>query len=79
MDLYKKKRGSGSAEDIERRYGKAWIWTTIDTPTRLLITYWIGGFGMHIWHVFLKGYLSECSFKYRDFGQRSISLLWNLF
>jgi IS1 family transposase len=43
LDLCKKKESSGSAEDIERQYGRAWIWTAIDAPTRLLITFWIGG------------------------------------
>ena len=43
MDLCKKKESSGSAEDIERQYGRTWIWTAIDAPTRLLITFWIGG------------------------------------
>lgn len=43
MDLYKKKKSSGSAEDLENYYGRTWIWTAIDAPTRLLITFWIGG------------------------------------
>jgi IS1 family transposase len=43
VDLCKKKESSGSAEDLERQYGRTWIWTAIDAPTRLLITFWIGG------------------------------------
>lgn len=43
VDLYKKKKSSGSGEDLERQYGRTWIWTAIDAPTRLLITFWIGG------------------------------------
>ena len=43
MDLCKKKESSGSAEDLEREYGQTWIWTAIDAPSRLLITFWIGG------------------------------------
>lgn len=43
MDLCKKKESSGSAEDLERQYGRTWIWTAIDAPTRLLITFWVGG------------------------------------
>jgi len=43
MDLCEKKENSGSAEDLERQYGWTWIWTAIDAPTRLLITFWIGG------------------------------------
>ncbi|MFH1155535.1 MAG: hypothetical protein V1793_17150 [Pseudomonadota bacterium] len=43
MDLCKKKENSGSDEDLEHQYGRTWIWTAIDAPTRLLITFWIGG------------------------------------
>jgi IS1 family transposase len=43
MDICKKKKCSGSKEDLECQYGQAWIWTAIDAPTRLLITFWIGG------------------------------------
>jgi IS1 family transposase len=43
MDLCKKKESLGSAEDSELQYGRTWIWTAIDTPTRLLITFWVGG------------------------------------
>ena len=42
MDVYKKKKNSGSADDLEHQYGQAWIWTAIDAPTRLLITFWLG-------------------------------------
>jgi IS1 family transposase len=43
VDLRKKKESSGSEKDLEREYGRTWIWTAIDAPTRLLITFWIGG------------------------------------
>ena len=43
MDFCKKKESSGSKKDIESQYGRTWIWTAIDTPTRLLIAFWIGG------------------------------------
>lgn len=43
MDVYKKKENSGSAEDLKHEYGRTWIWTAIDAPTRLLITFYIGG------------------------------------
>jgi IS1 family transposase len=43
VDIYKKKKSSGSAEDLESHYGRTWIWTAIDAPTRLLITFYIGG------------------------------------
>jgi IS1 family transposase len=43
MDVCKKKESSGSDEDVEREWGRTWIWTAIDAPTRLLITFWIGG------------------------------------
>jgi len=43
VDLCKKKEHSGAAQDLEERYGRTWIWTAIDVPTRLLITFWIGG------------------------------------
>ena len=42
MDLRKKKESSGSAEELEAEYGQTWIWTAIDAPSRLLITFWIG-------------------------------------
>ncbi|MFO7713333.1 hypothetical protein [Desulfosarcina sp.] len=32
-----------SLSDLEKQYGQTWIWTAIDAPTRLLITFWIGG------------------------------------
>lgn len=43
MDICKKKECSGSQEDLEQQYGQTWIWTAIDAPTRLLVTFWIGG------------------------------------
>jgi IS1 family transposase len=43
VDLCKKKKCTGSQEDIECQYGQAWIWTAIDTTSRLLITFYIGG------------------------------------
>ena len=36
------KKQSGSEAD-EGEYGQKWIWTATDAPTRLLITFWIGG------------------------------------
>jgi len=39
VDLCKKKKNSDSQEDIERQYGRKWIWTAIDAPTQLLITF----------------------------------------
>lgn len=43
MDLCKKKKSSVAPGDLENQYGQTWIWTAIDAPTRLLITFWIGG------------------------------------
>ncbi|VVS95303.1 hypothetical protein [Desulfoluna spongiiphila] len=43
MNIYKKKKNSGSSYDLKNHYGRKWIWTAIDAPTRLLITFWIGG------------------------------------
>jgi IS1 family transposase len=43
MDLCKKKKSSDDPGDLENQYGQTWIWTAIDAPTRLLITFWIGG------------------------------------
>ena len=54
MDLYKKKKSSGSPEDLEYQYGQTWIWTAIDAPTRLLITFWIGGRGLDDARLMLK-------------------------
>jgi IS1 family transposase len=43
VDICKKKKNSGSSNDLKNHYGRKWIWTAIDAPTRLLITFWIGG------------------------------------
>jgi IS1 family transposase len=43
MDFCKKKKSSDAPKDIENQFGKTWIWTAIAAPTRLLITFWIGG------------------------------------
>jgi IS1 family transposase len=43
VDICKKKKCSGSQEEIECQYGQTWIWTVIDAPTRLLITFRVGG------------------------------------
>ena len=43
MDLCKKKTGAGSPEAPEHESGPTWIWTALDTSTRLLIAFWIGG------------------------------------
>jgi len=40
--ICKKKKCSDSQEELECQYGQTWIWTAIDAPTRLLITFWIG-------------------------------------
>jgi len=42
VDLCKKKTGAGSPQDSEQEVGPKWIWTAIDTSTRVLIAFWIG-------------------------------------
>jgi IS1 family transposase len=63
MDLCKKKKSSCSAEDIEHQYGQTWIWTAIDAPTRLLITFWIGGRCLEDARRMLKDLISRCQGK----------------
>ena len=63
MGLCKKKESSGSAEDIEREYGRTWIWTAIDAPTRLLITFWIGGRELADARQMLQDLTSRCRAK----------------
>lgn len=63
MDLCKKKESSGSAEDLERQYGRTWIWTAIDAPTRLLITFWIGGRELDDARQMLKDLTARCQGK----------------
>lgn len=63
MDLCKKKEGSGSAEDLELQYGRTWIWTAIDAPTRLLITFWAGGRDLDDARRMLKDLTARCQGK----------------
>jgi IS1 family transposase len=63
VDFCKKKESSGSAEDIERQYGRTWIWTAIDAPTRLLITFWIGGRELDDARRMLKDLTARCQGK----------------
>ena len=63
MDLCKKKESSGSAEDLELQYGRAWIWTAIDAPTRLLITFWVGGRNLDDARRMLKDLTARCQGK----------------
>jgi transposase-like protein len=63
VDLCKKKKSSGSAEDIEHQYGQTWIWTAIDAPTRLLITFWIGGRELDDARQMLKDLTARCKGK----------------
>ena len=41
MDIRPKKKDS-SEEDLEKEYGRTWIWTSMDTKSRLIISYLIG-------------------------------------
>ena len=63
MDLCKKKKSSGSAENIEKQYGQTWIWTAMDAPTRLLITFWIGERGLDDARQMLKDLTSRIQDK----------------
>jgi len=60
VDICKKKKSSGSAEDIKGQYGRTWIWTAIDVPTRLLITFWIGGRELGDARQMLKDLIARC-------------------
>jgi IS1 family transposase len=61
--LCKKKESSDSTEDIEHKYGQTWIWTAIDAPTRLLITFCIGGRCLDDARRMLKDLTSRCQCK----------------
>ena len=63
MDFCKKKESTGGAEDLDRQYGRTWIWTAIDAPTRLLITFWIGGRGLDDARQMLKDLTARCQSK----------------
>jgi IS1 family transposase len=63
VDLCKKKESSGCAEDLERQYGRTWIWTAIDAPTRLLITFWVGGRELDDARRMLKDLTARCQCK----------------
>ncbi len=63
MDLCKKKESSGSTEDLEHHYGRTWIWTAIDAPTRLLITFWVGGRELDDARQMLKDLTARCQGK----------------
>jgi transposase-like protein len=54
VDLCKKKKCSGNQEEIDGQIGQTWIWTAIDTPSRLLITFWVGGRELDDARMFLK-------------------------
>jgi IS1 family transposase len=62
-DLCKKKESSGSTEDLERQYGRTWVWTAIDAQTRLLITFCIGGRELGDARQMLKDQTDRCQGK----------------
>jgi IS1 family transposase len=41
--IRKKKEDNDQSDKEKSRLGRVWIWTAIDTPTRLMICSWIGG------------------------------------
>jgi IS1 family transposase len=53
LGLHKKKQ-SQTEEDIEKEYGRSWIWTAIDTPTRLLLHFVIADRTLKSATTFLK-------------------------
>ncbi len=59
MDVCKKKRCAVSQEDVKGQHGQTWIWTAIDTPSRLLIAFWIGGRELNDAREFLKDLVSR--------------------
>ena len=63
MDLCKKKESTGGAEDLDHQYGRTWIWTAIDAPTRLMITFRIGGRELDDARRMLKDLTSRCQGK----------------
>lgn len=63
MDICKKKKNSGSPEDLSQEYGRTWIWTAIDAPTRLLITFWVGGRELEDARQMLRDLTDRCKYK----------------
>ncbi len=53
MGLYKKKQ-SKTQKDIEKEYGRSWIWTALDAKTRLLLHFVIGDRTLKSATTFLK-------------------------
>ena len=50
-----KKKASDNPEDIEAGLGETWAWTAIETATRLMLPWWIGGRELSDAREMLKG------------------------
>lgn len=58
MVLCKKKKNL-SEQELEQEFGKKWIWTAIDTTTRLIVCFLIGDRILEDAHKFLKDLISR--------------------
>lgn len=60
MDIYTEKK-TLSEEDIEKEYGRTWIWTALDVNSRLIICYLVGDRTLDACRVFIKDLCSRIS------------------
>jgi len=58
MVLCKKKKNI-TEQELEKEFGKKWIWTAIDTPTRLIVCFLIGDRTLEDARKFLKDLVSR--------------------
>ena len=58
MGLCKKKKNL-SEQELEQEFGKKWIWTALDTATRLIVCFLIGDRILEDAHKFLKDLVSR--------------------
>ena len=58
MVLCKKKKNL-SEQELEQEFGKKWIWTALDTTTRLIVCFLIGDRILEDAHKFLKDLISR--------------------
>jgi IS1 family transposase len=79
MDLCKKKKNSGSTEDLDRQHGRTWIWTAINASTRLLITFWIGERELDDARQMLKDLTARCQGKPLFVSDELLPVLGELF
>jgi len=61
--VFCKKKKSVSEQELEKELGKKWIWTAIDTPTRLIVCFLIGDRTLQDARRFLRDLISRTEEK----------------